>query len=297
MFNLLIASGAEAWDQGVFLFPRERVVREYTEESISERYRDLTPAVVRELIKFPALFCVEGEEIDSRVGRITSAKARKNDVKVEFEFDKSIPPVKAGTLADNSIHFELGRFELTRTHWAIKDGDLWAILGKLGISSRRPKPNSQGGELEVVDGRPKVFVIHGHDDVTKYEMAAAIEELGCKPVILHEQASSGLTIIEKIERYTDVGFGVALYTPCDMGGKRDMELRLTPRARQNVIFEHGYLMAKLGRNKVMAFVKGTIETPTDISGVLYIPLDGDGVWKEELRKEMVAAGYLDTDRE
>jgi len=64
------------------------------------------------------------------------------------------------------------------------------------------------------------------------------------------------------------------------------------RARQNVIFEHGYLMAKLSRQNVCALVKGDIETPNDISGVVYVAfLDAAGAWKLEVSKELKACGY------
>ena len=129
-------------------------------------------------------------------------------------------------------------------------------------------------------------------EVAKLEMSAAVKELGLEPIILHEQASGGLTVIEKIEKYTNVGFAVVLYTPCDIGGKRAQTLNLKSRARQNVVFEHGYLIAKLDRTHVMAFVKGDIETPTDISGILYINLDSNSRWKSELKKELKAVQYV-----
>lgn len=135
-----------------------------------------------------------------------------------------------------------------------------------------------------------MFIVHGHDDIAKLEMAEFIQELGLEPIILHLQASSGRTIIEKIEHYSNVGFGVVLYTPCDVGAKVGA-LVSSYRARQNVVFEHGYLIGKLGRPRVAAVVKGQIETPNDISGVVYIQLDDLGAWKEELKIEMKAAGY------
>lgn len=63
------------------------------------------------------------------------------------------------------------------------------------------------------------------------------------------------------------------------------------RARQNVVFEHGYLMAKLGRENVCALVKGDIETPNDISGVVYVGFDPQGAWKTEVAKELTVCGY------
>lgn len=60
----------------------------------------------------------------------------------------------------------------------------------------------------------KVFIVHGRDELAKTEAARFVEALGFSAIILHEQASGGKTIIEKIEEYTNVGFAIALYTPC-----------------------------------------------------------------------------------
>jgi predicted nucleotide-binding protein len=137
----------------------------------------------------------------------------------------------------------------------------------------------------------RVFIVHGHDNEAKIETARVIEKLGLQSVILHEQASAGDTIIEKIERCSDVGFAIVLYTPCDEGHSKK-ETSPKDRARQNVVFEHGYLIGKLGRNHVCALVKGDIETPGDISGVVYIPMDNMGAWKYSLVDEMNAAGFM-----
>lgn len=137
--------------------------------------------------------------------------------------------------------------------------------------------------------KTKVFIVHGHDDLAKMETARFIELLGFEAIILHEQINSGKTIIEKIESYTDVGFGIVLYTPCDVGSKRGEENNLKNRSRQNVVFEHGYLIAKIGRENVTALVKGSVETPNDISGVVYISMIGD--WKLEIAKELRNSGY------
>ena len=299
MYNSLVAYGASVWQDGVYEFPRDRVATEYTQAPISERYRDLNDTTIDELKGMPTLFCVEGEEAASRVGWITSIQLRSTRVRIEFTFEDSLTKIAPGTIEQSSVLFDLGRYEMTRTHWAIKDGDLWAILERRGINcshlrpvNRSVEPQPPGPAQAQRGDRPTVFIVHGHDDVAKYEMAEELRRLGCHPIILHEQPSAELTIIEKIERFTEVGFAVILYTPCDIGGKSQTELALKPRARQNVVFEHGYLIAKLGRDHVMAFVRGNVETPTDISGILYIDLDREGVWKQELLKELQAAEYL-----
>lgn len=137
----------------------------------------------------------------------------------------------------------------------------------------------------------KVFIVHGHDDGAKNETARFIEKLGFEAKILHEQVDSGATIIEKLEKHTDVGFAIVLYTECDIGGVKSKPEDLKPRARQNVIFEHGLLIGKIGRANVVALVKGDVEIPNDISGVVYKSMDSDGAWKYSIAREMKSSGY------
>lgn len=154
------------------------------------------------------------------------------------------------------------------------------------------KSTNQG--TTVGKEKSKVFIVHGHDNETKQEVARFIESIGLQTIILHEQASRSMTIIEKIEYYSnEASFAIVLYTPCDKGrGATENTVPARDRARQNVVFEHGYLMAKIGRKNVCALVKGDIETPSDISGVVYTPLDAFGGWKNELMKELKACGYI-----
>ena len=146
-----------------------------------------------------------------------------------------------------------------------------------------------GSKTQKID-RSKVFIVHGHDNEAKLEVARFITKIGFEPIILHEQVSASKTIIEKIEAYSDVGFGVVIYTPCDVGAKSGAAESLNGRARQNVVFEHGFLIGKLGRANVCPLVKGNVETPNDISGVVYTSMDNAN-WQLELAKELREAGY------
>lgn len=138
--------------------------------------------------------------------------------------------------------------------------------------------------------KKRVFIVHGHDDLIKIKTARFVEKLGLEAIILHEQPSKGMTIIEKIEAYADVGFAIILYTPDDRGNALDAADKgtLNARARQNVVFEHGYLIAKLGRQRVVPLVSGKVEFPSDINGVVYVD---DSNWQIEIAKEMKSAGY------
>ena len=131
----------------------------------------------------------------------------------------------------------------------------------------------------------KVFVVHGHDSAPKAEVARFIEKLGFEPIILHERPNKGRALITKFrEEAAGVGFAVVLMTPDDLG-KAEKAVDLNPRARQNVIFELGFFIGKLGPERVAALVKGDIELPSDFDGVVYISLDKED-WQAKLGREL-----------
>ena len=136
----------------------------------------------------------------------------------------------------------------------------------------------------------KIFVVHGHDEEYINKIARFLEKLNCEPIILKEQPNSGKTIIEKFKDLSKVSFAVVLYTACDRGGTNDEDAELRPRARQNVIFEHGYLLSQLGQERVCALVEKGVEIPSDQSGILYVPIDKNDAWKFQLAREMKSVG-------
>lgn len=140
----------------------------------------------------------------------------------------------------------------------------------------------------------RVFIVHGHDEAMKLAVERVLDKLGLEPIILHEQTNSGMTIIEKFEANSDVGYAIILFSPDDMAYHNSKDVDTAkPRARQNVIFEHGFFIGKLGRERTFALNSDTdLELPSDISGVIYNPYDGaDGSWRMKLVKELKSLGY------
>jgi hypothetical protein len=133
-----------------------------------------------------------------------------------------------------------------------------------------------------------IFIIHGHDHGTKDSVVLFLTRLGLNPIVLHEQANRGRSVIEKFEDYASVTYAVALLTPDDVGEAKAKADKLRPRPRQNVLFEFGYFIGKLGRTHVCGLMKGDVEIPSDYSGVLLISLD-DASWQMQLLKELRAA--------
>lgn len=134
-----------------------------------------------------------------------------------------------------------------------------------------------------------VFIVHGHDNELKTELQLLLSRAGVNSIVLHEQADKGRTIIDKLVQETEIaGYAIALLTP------DDLTLDGNNRARQNVILELGYFLGKLGKERLRMIVKGQIEIPSDLQGILYEKHDNNGAWKIKLLKELQAVGiYVD----
>ncbi len=155
----------------------------------------------------------------------------------------------------------------------------------------------QSGAPSLVNSSPntrQVFVVHGRDGAAKEKVRTFLNKLDLEPVIFDEQPNQGQTVIEKFEGNADVGFAVVLFTPDDAGGLADSSNEPRPRARQNVIFELGFFVGKLGRKKVCVLHKGDVEIMSDYQGVIYVAMDKAGGWQLGLAKELKSAG-IDVD--
>lgn len=137
----------------------------------------------------------------------------------------------------------------------------------------------------------KVFVVHGHDHDMRDAVTRFLLELGLEAIVLDEQASRGRTIIEKFEHHSKGALlALAVLTPDDIGYPKDRPGEAKPRARQNVFFELGFFVGKLGRDKVVALCEGEIEFPSDLYGVVYIERHTGETWKIKLLQELEACG-------
>ncbi len=65
-----------------------------------------------------------------------------------------------------------------------------------------------------------VFVVHGHDIQSVKELNKMLVKFGLDPIVLHEQPSGSRTIVEKLEKYSDVGYAFVILTPDDLGTDR-----------------------------------------------------------------------------
>lgn len=141
----------------------------------------------------------------------------------------------------------------------------------------------------------KVFVVYGHDNNARTQLEAMLRRWDLEPLILDQLISSGQTIIEKLEEYTQqANFGIVLATPDDIGYPKNDESKKQYRVRQNVVLELGMLLSRIGREKVAILLSQAedMEKPSDIDGLIYIPFkDNVEETKLSLAKEMQNNGY------
>lgn len=164
-------------------------------------------------------------------------------------------------------------------------------INKPKVVANQPVIKQQKITMESIQKtNRKVFIVHGHDNEMKIAVAECLRKLEFEPIILNEQANQSMTVIEKIERHSDVEFAVILLSPCDEGRKKDVG-DYKPRARQNVILELGYFIGKIGRQNTCSLLKESVEAPSDFTGIVYTDFDSKGAWKMELAKELNAAGF------
>ena len=141
-----------------------------------------------------------------------------------------------------------------------------------------------------------VFIVYGHDTAARDTLELLIRRMGLNPIVLQHLPAAGDTIIEKLEQYLgergNVGFACVLLTPDDEGHKVGCPDEKKYRARQNVVLELGMVLSGLDRKRVAILHKGSIELPSDISGLIYLPfVERVDEMKNKLFRELQQAGH------
>ena len=152
------------------------------------------------------------------------------------------------------------------------------------------KPYSQQNDTPS-SAEQGVFIVHGHNKELIYALERQIERQGIKPIVFGEMANFGITtIIEKIEKNSNVGAAICLFTADDIGRAMDSD-ELKKRARQNVVFEAGYFIGKIGRNKVILVADREVELPSDLGGTVRIAYADSANWIVSVLQELKGMGY------
>ena len=141
----------------------------------------------------------------------------------------------------------------------------------------------------------KVFIVHGHDHVSREELENILYRWNLKPVVSMKEVAGGNSILENLfDHIQQCAFGIVLLTPDDSAySKQEGEGYTQDRARQNVILEMGMILGLMGKSKVMILRKTNTEVPSDMHGIIYTPYkDNVTEAKDKLRQELKHAGLI-----
>ncbi len=146
----------------------------------------------------------------------------------------------------------------------------------------------------------RVFVISGSDEEMKKAVTKALTKLWLTPIVLCEEPGHGKKIVDQSADYADVNFVVVLLSPDEYAyAKTDEHSKRKLRPQQDVIFELGFVLGKLGKDKVMVLFResDTFEVPTIFASLKVTAFDDRDSWKLALLRELASSGYVvDGDR-
>jgi predicted nucleotide-binding protein len=277
----MVTSGNKEIYGTKLLVPKEEAAQKIREQIIKGKNISLYVYNNDELVKLTAKI-----DMWSKYNfELLKSLFNNDSIAEEYDSYNYIPSRVIESLKDEISYYENQiYYKITKLTSIIEHLDFYHNL----LKDEQFKIAQQEKQLKYI-GR-NIFIVHGHDEAAKQAVARFLEKLELNPIILHEKPDKGRTIIEKFEDYSDVGFAIILLTPDDVGHLKDKPGEAKPRARQNVIFELGYFIGKLGRGNVCALHKEGIELPSDIHGVLYVHMDHADGWHMKLAREIKHAG-------
>lgn len=134
MYNLFISAGHDAWNGEPWQVELGRCVREYTDTAITEQFGELDAASIEALKRLPCIFGYEASNQKApNFGIIRDVTKRQGQVRVEYEIQPVAPFLTADDMENLMFELDIGKWELNRTHWAVKDINLPKELSRRGI--------------------------------------------------------------------------------------------------------------------------------------------------------------------
>lgn len=180
MYNLLVSAGHEAWRGDPWQIELSRCVREYTDNAITEKYGALDDAAINHLRTLPSIFAYEtGNNLDPKFGVIREITKRQDQVRIEYEIQDVGPFLSHSAFDQLRFELDIGKLEMHRTHWAIKDVNLPKELNGRGIVLP-----------DWVQGAPKAVNITTHQFDVAFSFPGEVRDL-VKNVADHVEAKIG----------------------------------------------------------------------------------------------------------
>jgi hypothetical protein len=141
------------WRDGRDTIPASRVF-EYTEQSLIDRFKPDNQLDLAALATLPTLFAEEtsGEGSQcARIGTITRARIAGQNITIDYAYDLSVPAIPNTVLQALATDLDIADFQFFRTHWSVKDTDLFRALFRNAQPQRRRPRVFQLAEPENIE--------------------------------------------------------------------------------------------------------------------------------------------------
>jgi hypothetical protein len=273
MFSLLVKYSG--WAEGRDTIPAARLL-EYTSDDLVERFRPDGKVNYDSILQLPAVFLQEntGGRADHavRVGSILRVRTVGKDLTLEYAYDASVPAFTNEDFEALATELGIDSFEFTRTHWAIKDADLFRALMRQ-VPPRRPKPRvfslSDPERIEPTLVSAMMPFQPPFDGVYAAPQKAADEAgLKCRRADdIWENPAVMQDVVSLIDRSRVV--------ICDCSGRNP-----------NVFYEIG-IAHTLGR-EVILITQSEADIPFDLRHLRFVTYLNDGEGCEELKRRVGA---------
>ena len=138
----------------------------------------------------------------------------------------------------------------------------------------------------------QVFVVQSTNNEMNADVLQTLEKLELKSILLNQTPKSEQKLVEKVKDYPNASFGVVLLCAVDsvcFEGTNPEEPK--HQASQNMIFDLGFLLGKLGKNNVVAvyWPRKGFELPDKFEGVRWVEYKQG--WYFKLINELKEAKY------
>lgn len=214
MYNLIVTAEAGAWERSRYSMPLSRL-GEYSPESFKARYRPLDERAISELTSFPTLFAYEDpKDLPALVGRVTRiTRSSGSDLRFDFEIEPDVPPISPAQLAEIGWDLDVGDVEMNRTHWAVKDIELFDVLRDAGLLEKDALTSL--AHNFPASPRHDVFICHASEDKdVARPLAEALRDAGLS--VWYDEYT--LQVGDSLRRSIDGGlagcrYGVVILSP------------------------------------------------------------------------------------
>lgn len=191
MYHFFVTSSPGAWDLGFYVYERNRFL-EFTNEKIASKFKvkELTASHIRTLKSWPCLFAYEGETYEVRVGTLTAITEQGYRIRIEFKLDPEVLPIQYADLKPLAPLLDIREWEMNRTHWAIKDEDLFGRLRTNGLLGPA-EPENPADEGASVDQLPDAPAPPGISTVGAFIQLVLQQQVGDEEVFYRGHSSKG----------------------------------------------------------------------------------------------------------